>query len=491
MQTWIEEELQTSDFGDERLDDRFKVLMDRFSQKPSVSIPAACNGWSETIAAYRFFDNDRVDDAKVLQPHQDATLQRIKEHDVVLLIQDTTEIEVTRPEEQVEGAGPLNDESRLGFYDHAMLAITPERIPLGVVDANIWARDFEEFRENQRDKQSKEKKRKQKPIEEKESLRWLEGYRRGCEVAAQVPQSTIVVISDSEGDIFECFAEADKDDGAKRAAWIVRACQDRSLTSGEQEGGWAKLWDEVGSTEVLGTMEVEVSKNKPKSKDDRKRKQPRTARTAKMTIQAARVRLKGPHRPGGKLLDVEVNAVLVRESDPPKGEEPVEWLLLTSLPINTFKKVCLVIDYYCCRWTIEIYFRVLKSGCRVEELQLETADRFQPCLALYMIVAWRVMYVLMLGRECPEMACDLIFSDDEWKAVYTVVQQEAAPKAAPALEEIVYMIASLGGHLGRTHDGPPGPKTMWIGMQRMMDLAAAWRAFGPTGTDNRKRKQCV
>ena len=165
--------------------------------------------------------------------------------------------------------------------------------------------------------------------------------------------------------------------------------------------------------------------------------------------------------------------------------------ILTSLPINTFKKVCLVIDYDCCRWTIDVYFRVLRSGCRVEELPLDTADRFQPCLALYMIVAWRVMYVLMLGRECPEMACDLVFSDDEWKAVYTVVQQEAALNAAPALAEIVYLIASLCGHLGRTHDGPPGPKTMWIGMQRMMDLAAAWRAFGPTGTASRKRKQCV
>ena len=276
--------MQTSDFGDERLDDRFQVLVDRFSQKPSLSIPAACHRWSETIAAYRIFDNDRVDEAKVLQPHQDATLQRIQEHDVVLLIQDATEIEVTRPEEQVEGAGPLNDESRLGFFDHAMLAVTPGRIPLGVVDADIGARDFEEFRENQQDKQSPEKKRKQKPIEEQQSLRWLEGYRRGCEVAEQAPPSTIVVISDSEGDIFECFAEADKDEGAKRANWIVRACQDRSLAGQEHDGGWAKLWAEVGSSEVLGTMEVEVSQHKPKSQDDRKRKQPRTARTAKMTI---------------------------------------------------------------------------------------------------------------------------------------------------------------------------------------------------------------
>lgn len=478
MQRWIETELQTSDFEDVRLDERFKIVLDRLSQKPSVSIPAACRGWTETVAAYRFFDNPSVQQQDVLAPHQDATLDRIAEQDVVLLIQDTTEIDVTRPGEEMDGAGPLNDESRVGFFNHTMLAVTPERIPLGVVEADIWARDWEEFRENQTDKQAKERKRKQQPIEDKESFRWLQGYRRGCEVADEVPDTKMVVVSDSEGDIFECFAEAEPEAEEKKAEWIVRACQDRSLSS-EQE---RKLWEEIASTEVLGTMEVVVSKNQPRSKDDRKRKQPRSARTATLTIQAARVTLKGPWRPGGKLADVTVNTVLVRETKPPKGEQPVEWLLLTSLPINTFEKVCLVIDYYCCRWQIEVYFRVLKSGCRVEELQLETDERFKPCLALYMIVAWRVMYVLMLGRECPELPCDLIFSEDEWKAVYTVVEQATPPQTAPTMEEMVYMIASLGGHLGRTHDGPPGPKTMWIGMQRMIDLALAWRTFGPAKT---------
>lgn len=491
MQAWVEEELLTSDIGDERLDERYKVVLDRLSQKPSVSIPAACRGTAEMMAAYRFFDNERVDEHEILKPHQDATLDRIAEHKVALLLQDTTELDVTRPEEQMEGAGPLCDEAHVGFHNHAMLAVTPERIPLGIIDANIWARDWDEFRENQENKNSKEKKRKQKPIEEKESVRWLEGYRWGCEVAAQVPDSTIVVISDSEGDIFECFLDAEEDTGEKKAEWIVRACQNRSLRSKDDTGGWGKLWDEVGKSEVLGTMEVDVSKNRPKSQDDRKRKQPRDARRATLTIQATQVMLKGPSRPGGKLVDVAVNAVLVRETNPPKGEEPIEWLLLTSLPIDTWKQVCLVIDYYCCRWQIEIYFRILKSGCRVEELQLETAERFKPCLAVYMIVAWRVMHVLMLGRECPEMSCDLVFSEDEWKAVYTVACQEPPPKKAPTLEEMVYMIASLGGHLGRTHDGPPGPKTMWIGMQRMTDLALAWRTFGPDARGVKRKKTCV
>ena len=127
----------------------------------------------------------------------------------------------------------------------------------------------------------------------------------------------------------------------------------------------------------------------------------------------------------------------------------------------------------------------------VEDLQIETAERFKPCLALYMIVAWRVMYVLMLGRECPEMPCDLVFSEDEWKAVYAIVRQEPPPSNAPTMQTLIYMIASLGGHLGRTCDGPPGPKAMWIGIQRMRDLALAWHTFGPAKPASRKQKRCV
>ena len=490
MQAWIEEELQTVDLGDERLNDRYRIILDRVSRKPSASFPAACRGWAETLATYRFFDNRRIDLETVLSPHQQATLERVGQQDVALLLQDTTEIDLTRKEERVEGAGPLSDASHWGFYDHAMLAVTPERIPLGVVDAKIWARDPEEFEKNLKlTKKEKQRKRQQQSIEEKESYRWVEGYRWACHVAAEAPETTIICISDSEGDIHECLQEAASDpksttpnseEDSPKAEWIVRACQDRSLTARQENGrGYRKLWEQVGSTKVRTRLTIEVSRNEPRSKDGRRRRQPRSARTATATVQAKRVTIKAPRRPGEKLRDVVVNAILVRETNPPRGEEPVEWLLLTSLPINTIKQICLVIEYYCCRWQIEIYFRVLKSGCKIEERQLENGSRYQPCLALYMVVAWRVMYVLMLGRQCPEMSCDAVFSDDEWKAVYTIVHQSPPPSEPPSMEEMVYMIASLGGHLGRTHDGPPGPKAMWIGMQRMTDLAMAWRAFGP------------
>src|SRR5580700_5347344 len=147
MQAWIVAETKSADFGDERLDSRFELLLDRLSEKPTLSIPAACRGSAETTAAYRFFDNDKTDAAKVLKPHHDATVARIHAHDVVIVAQDTTEIELTRKQERV--GGPLTDESRWGLYVHPLLAMTPERVPLGVVTANIWSRDAEEFAKSQ------------------------------------------------------------------------------------------------------------------------------------------------------------------------------------------------------------------------------------------------------------------------------------------------------------------------------------------------------
>jgi hypothetical protein len=194
------------------------------------------------------------------------------------------------------------------------------------------------------------------------------------------------------------------------------------------------------------------------------------------------VKLKQPRRRDGKeLVDVEVNAVLVPEGIPPEGEEPIEWLLLTSLPIADLQQVLAVVEYYCCRWQIEAYFRVLKSGCKVKASQLETAHGYEAYLLLCLIVAWRVMYLLMLGRVRLEVPCDGVLEVDEWQSV-CVVMSEQLPSSPPLLGEMVSLIAKLGGYLARKGDGPPGPKAMWVGMQRMTDLALGWRAHAKLGT---------
>jgi hypothetical protein len=471
MDAWIANEIRTADFGDERLDRRFGLLLGRLADKPSLSIPAACGGRAETEAAYRFFDNERVTPEKVLQPHRDATLQRVRAEKVVIVAQDTTELDLTRKSEKV--GGPLNDTNRWGLFVHPLLVVTPQRVPLGVWQSEFWSRDAEEFA---RSPEEKRKERKEKPYEEKESARWREGYRGACVLAREAPETLVVCVSDSEGDIYECFLESEQQEG-KTAEWIVRGCQDRAV-----QGSTAGLLATVAATPILGRQTIDVSKREASTGDGRKRQQARTARQATVTIQAARVELRPPHRADAKLPKVTVNIVLVQEENPPENEEPIQWLLVTTLPIDTFEAACEAITYYTCRWEIEVFFRVFKGGCRVEDLQLETEERLLVCAAVYMIVAWRVLYVLMLGRECPKMPCTAVLEEEEWKSVYVMVTKKKPPGKPPTLAEMIEMIASLGGHLGRKLDGPPGPKVMWIGLQRMRDFAAAWVAFGPART---------
>jgi hypothetical protein len=473
VQTWVESELRSADLGDERLDARFRVLLDRMSLKPSLKFNAACRGKAEVQAAYRFVNHPGIDGDAVLRPHRDATLARMRQCPVVLVAQDTTEIDLTRRNERVAGAGPLGEGGgRLGFYLHPLLALTPDRLPLGLVGAEAWARDPAGLARPQKQKAAR---RKRTPIEGKESFRWLEGYRACREAARECPGTRVVCLSDSEGDIYECIAEgqAPAAEAGRRAEWIVRACKDRSLA----DAGGAGLFDAVAAGPALARFTLLVSKREPTTGDGRKRRRPRQERRARVTVRSGRVTLRGPSRPGGRLPDVAVNAVLVREEGPPEGAEAVEWLLLTSLPVGTAEEASLVAEYYCGRWEAEVYFRVLKSGCRVESSQLETAEGFRVYLALQMIVAWRVLYVLMLGRECPEVPCECVLEPDEWRAVYAVVKGQAPPQEAPPLGDVVPLIAALGGHLGRKGDGPPGPKAMWLGMQRMADLALGWRAF--------------
>lgn len=462
MNAWIDDEFATLDLNDLRLDRRARRILDRFASKPSLSIPAACDGQeAEREAAYRFFDNDKVDDYEILRAHRHATIQRMTAFAVVLLVQDTTEFDYTRPNEVVVGAGPLTYESQIGFHTHAQVAFTPERLCLGAIDADTWGRDPNEFgtRLQQHAKVA---------IQDKESYRWVLGYERACEVAAQVPNTQVISIGDAENDIYECFSAALSTEHARPADWIIRACQlDRCLAANEEHH---QLLQALQVRRALGTFVMEITEKKGRS-----------ARTATMVVRSASVTLKRPRRPADqpRLPEVKVNVVWVRETKPPAGEDPVEWMLLTSLPVETFEQACLVADYYACRWQIEIYFKVLKSGCQVEKLQLETAERIKACLAMYMIVAWRVLYATMLGRECPELSCEVIFSEAEWKSVWTVQKQEPLPKRAPSLGVFMKLVGELGGHTGQKWDGPLGPKRLWIGLQRTTDFGHAWRLFGP------------
>jgi hypothetical protein len=465
---WAKEEAALAELGDKRLDDRLVTLLSDLGSRPNLSIPAACRGRAEMKAAYGFFDNDKVTFEKVVAPHVARTMERMAQHPVVLLVQDTTEIDLTRPDQEVAGAGAL-DGARRGFLLHEMQAFTPQGIPLGTV----WAEALNRTEGvSHAPRAQKEQKRKQAPIEEKESMRWLTGLRQARQVAQALPAVQCVCVADSEADVYELFAEPR---GAHPVDWLIRACQDRAL-----QGGAARhVRDETLAAPVRYEVELLVRGRQAKTAtEDRARRQSRESRQANVQVRATGVVLRPPPRPDRKLPPVTVNVVLVREPHPPEGETPVEWILVTTLPIATLEQVRTIVEYYCVRWCIEILFRTLKSGCRIEQRRFEHIDRVLPCAALYLIVAWRTLFVCRTGRSCPDMDCEAIFEPSEWKAVWAAVHRRKPPKRAPRLSEMVHLIASLGGYVERPRS-EPGTQTLWIGLQRMYDLAWAWDTFGP------------
>lgn len=462
----IVHELNGLDLGDARLNARGQTLLSRFGENPQASIPAACRGWSETDAAYKFFANPRVDAEGILASHRQATIDRCRQESVVLLVQDTSELDYTAKSASIKGLGVLDHRDRRGMHLHLHAAFTPDGCCLGVVNAKFLTRSEESI--------GQARQRAHLPIEEKESLRWLEGYRQACAIQRELFLRRVVSIADREADIYEVFAEAERKPSTRRwdkADFIIRAKNDRSLPEKDENGGpwcYQKLWStlEESPEQFCRTIDLPATAKRP-------------ARRARLAVHARQVALKPPYRQGRKLPPVTVRAVLVQEMDPPDGVESVEWLLLTSLPIDSRQAIEQVIDYYCGRWPIEVFFRTLKTGCRVEELGLESVERLKPCLALYLIVAWRVMFVTMLGRECPKVPADVLFADAEWRSVWQIVRQESPPQSSPSLGEFLPILATLGGYLNRRHDPPPGAQALWIGLRRMNDFAHAWLSFGP------------
>lgn len=472
---WVAEEMEDADLGDDRLNRRLNLILSDLARHPTLSIPAACNGYAETAAAYRFFDNDKVDFDTVFRPHVTSTRARVAAQPIALMVPDTTEVDLTRPEQQVKGTGPLDGGARRGAFLHLIHALTPDGTPLGSIDAIPWARDDDAPPSATKTRGQ----RRAEPIEGKESYRWLMAMRCVRAEATRCPGTRLVLVADSESDIYDVLAEGME--GPRAADWIIRSCQDRALVDDREDRDVRDyLRAELLAAPVLERRTITVRGRAAKvACEDRGRRQPRTSREAVVAVRAVTVTLRAPERPAGQSADVTVNAVLVTEADPPEGDAPVEWLLLTSLPIDTVDQVRMIAQYYSTRWMVEVFFRVLKSGCRVEDRRFEDLERLLPCLAVYLIVAWRVLFLCRLGRSCPEMSCEAVFEPAEWKAVYVVVRRERPPKVAPKLQEMIRLVAQLGGYVNRKRDDEPGPQTVWLGLQRLHDMATCWKVFGP------------
>lgn len=466
----LADEFADCDFGDARLTKRMSKIATVLQQHPGQSIPSAFLTRADWEACYRFFDNDSVSPQKLIKPHIDATCERIREFDVALLVQDTTELDLTRPTQQVRGAGPMDCESRRGAFFHPLLAVSLEGVPLGLVGMQTWTR--ESLRRESTEE--KKKKREATPIEEKESYRWLVGLKNAKATAAVCPATCCVCIGDSESDIFELYALAHElRHEQENLHLLVRAGHDRSTS---EEALWMQV---VRDTPLIATQTIRIRAREAKVKVDKSaRSGTREARTAEVEIRATTVQVRRPDHLKNVPEFLTFNVVLVEEQTPPEGQPPIRWMLVTTLPINTPKEIQTIIEYYCTRWQIEVYFRTLKSGCRIEYRRFEELDRILNCLAVLSIVAWRVMYVTYLGRACPDMDCEVVFESSEWKSVFAILRRPIPKEGCPKLQEVVCAIAILGGFIDRKKNNP-GTQSVWIGLQRCYDLSNAWRTFGP------------
>jgi hypothetical protein len=272
----------------------------------------------------------------------------------------------------------------------------------------------------------------------------------------------VVSIADREGDIHEWFQHAENVPVEKRAAYIVRAKANRTLLLDDDEK--VPLWERMYSVETLGQYSIHIPKRNGEP-----------GREAVVDICAAEVTLAGK---GKKRKPLSLHVVLVKENSPPDGEKGVEWMLLTDLPVEDYIQARMIVEWYRCRWEIETYFRVIKGSCDIEKNRLRTESRMLNCIAVYMIVSWRLHTITMLTRRTPDRPCTDAFSEREWKVLWTVRQKKEPPKDVPSLRDITRMLAGLGGFLGRTGDGEPGVKTIWQGYKKLLNYIEAADVFG-------------
>lgn len=444
---WVKTELGSAKLGDPRLDKRLAIIVEAFANLPQASIPQASGLWSKTKATYRFLNNKKVTPEKILKPHQQATQQRVSQKKVVLAVQDTTSLNYTHLS-QTQGLGHIGTDPRSrGIVLHTTLALTPERVALGIICQQSWTRP----------QYGSAKKRRKKSIDHKESQKWLHSFAATEELQNQIPKTQLINVADRESDVYELFLQASR----CRTKLLIRAAWDRRVDHRQKH-----LWPYLEAQPLAATQQVQITRRKEKK-----------SRTATVEIRFAKVTLKPPRR-APALSPLSLYAVYVNEPHPPRGEEALSWMLLSTVKIHSAAQAIRCSEYYAVRFTIELFHKVLKSGCRVEKRQLQSAEALRRCLALDSLVACRILALTMLGRTVPDLPCSVIFEDHEWQSLYCFIHQTAKPpKTAPSLNQAIGWIARLGGFLHRKGDGHPGAIVLWRGLQRLSDISLSWTTF--------------
>jgi len=439
---WALHELGFTDFNDERLTQRAVKIAATLLAHPHSSIPAGCGNWPDTKATYRFFDNDKVNSFTMLSSHVGETINRCFPLQTILVVQDTTTMNLTNKE--VSGLGRIGEGTLQGFFAHSALAMNTEGIPLGLLYQKIYVR-----KAITQDKEYK-KRWKQLPIEEKETGKWVEVIT--C-VKEKLTNKHVVVIGDRESDIYDVFKK-----GKERSIdLLVRTSQNRLVSEINGES-FTHLFDKAKHGTVLTAYTAFV----PTTVSSH------ITREVKLTVKVCQFLLHPSKHRRRKEEPLSLSLLDISEENPPTGEEPIHWMLTTTLQVDTPEEAIEKVQWYMYRWRIERFHYILKTGAfNVEKLQFETFPRFKKAITMYSIIAYRVLFTTYAVRNHPNDDANTVFSKEEIRVLIMIGKKQ---KNTLTMNEAIVATAKLGGYLARKHDGPPGIKTLWIGFQTLTNI---------------------
>ena len=452
---WIDQEVAGCEFDDVRLGRRFRSLLEQICEAVGESIPLACQDWANTKAAYRFLSNDRVNEEDILSGHFQATHERFAgSKSFIFVLHDTTEFSFQRKKPDLIGvtynvnsgrdkAGRLRSHTVCGILMHSSLAVTSEGLPLGLAAVKFWTR--KKFKGTAALKKSVNLTRI--PIEKKESIRWLENLTQST--ATLGDPARCVHIGDREGDIYELFCTAQ----AIGTHFLVRTCVDRLAGNGDHT-----VADEMKRVKISGPHRVEV--RDADGKPD----------VAILEIKYKRIRLLPPIGKQKHYPPLEATVIHAYEQGRPKNRKRIDWKLITDLPIQSLRDAVEKLKWYSLRWKIELFHKILKSGCKAEDSKLRTAERLVNLISILCVVSWRIFWMTMLNRTAPNAPPDLALTATEMRLLDHLVPDKRGPPDRKSVSHYIIKIARLGGYLARANDPAPGNIVMWRGLSRLTDI---------------------
>ena len=418
------------------------------------SIPLVCQDWANTKAAYRFFSNDRVSEADILAGHFQATRERLAAtNGLVLMLHDTTEFNFKRDKPELIGitktvnkkgkTGWLTPHTLCGILMHSSLAVTTEGLPLGLGAVKFWTR--KKFKGTAALKKKINPTRI--PIEKKESVRWLENLKQSTQLLDH--PGRCIHIGDRESDIYELFCAAQE----IGTHVLIRTCVDRLAGDGDHT-----IADEMAEVAVKGLHRIEVRDSNGDPDE------------AVLEIRYRKIRILPPIGKQKRYPALTLTVIHAEERGTPKNRKKINWKLITDLPVSSRADAIEKLEWYALRWKIEVFHKILKSGCKAEESKLRTAQRLANLIALFCILSWRVFWMTMLNRSAPDALPTLALTAAEIGVLDRLVNDKQKTRRK-TLSHYLIKIARLGGYLARANDPPPGNTVMWRGLSRLTDIA--------------------